>query len=193
VQRSSGRGRAASLDAVRAVSTFNHGREPSAPLTTDVVPQVYGLQPRKTCNLGDGDAAYLEQEEWILESAVSVARAGASARVVHVNAAVYASAGAASELLGPILSRCPNVISMRLEMDITRPEMVSLPATELGALAPNLEVLNLRSAHMWRPFETLDSVLAALPHLRVLLLGHIYSHMSVIELYFAGMAGRGSS
>jgi hypothetical protein len=48
-------------------------------------------------------------------------------------------------------------------------EMGSSLATTLGALAPNLEVLDRQYARM-ESAETLRPILSALPHLRVLLL-----------------------
>ena len=63
-------GRAASLDAVRAVSTFYDEDDVHAPHV-----QMYGLQSRQH---------HSGREEWFLESAVSVAK-GASARFICAN------------------------------------------------------------------------------------------------------------
>jgi hypothetical protein len=74
-----------------------------------------------------------------------------------------------------ILDRCPNVVIMRLDCNIASG---SLLATELGALAPNLEVHNLRPTAALitagphadeKVYETLSPILAVLPYLRVLL------------------------
>jgi hypothetical protein len=166
-----GVGGAASLDAVRAVSCFNDYPRPPR-----VVPQVYGLQCRIT-RLGIGLVEF-DQKDWFLESAVSVATKGASAFLRNTD---YPQTSADP---GAIVSRFPNVISMRLDARDWRIACLE------GAMAPcNLEVLDLQHIQMERADETLRSVLAVLPNLRVLLLGKKRNGDLGCASYFSGMTG----
>jgi hypothetical protein len=115
-----GVGRAASLDAVRAVSTCIDGDDEY------VVPHVYGSQSSQTRVELEGDES-LELEEWFLESAVSVAE-GASASITHAMNTRHTLTFSYLQCLGKILSMCPNVISMRIGLHMTR-EMGSSLAT----------------------------------------------------------------
>jgi hypothetical protein len=193
-----GVGGAASLDAVRAVST-KQPRLKEAPAMSEagriaggttraleypsVVPQVYGLQSRTRhtrLQISDTAYMYLEREEWLPESAVSVAE-GASASIVVNNAPVLVitPADSSSYLLVAISSGCTNVVSLRLDFDCNwhEPSLGPLAAI-LGELAPNLEVLDLQYLG---DAESLRSVLTVLPHLRVLLLEDIFYGAAIYE------------
>jgi hypothetical protein len=133
-----GVGRAASLDAVRAVCTkqprvkapkaigveellAGGGRALEFEDAPCVVPQVYVLQSRTRhtrARLNETKYMHREREEWVLESTVSVAE-GASARTANYNAHLIGitPADSSSDLLVAILSRCTNMVSLRLNFD----------------------------------------------------------------------------
>ena len=98
------------------------------------------------------------------EQSAMVVASGAAARLTPAG---YEGSPALLAQLRALLLYCPNVVSLRLS-NLELPELGAFVRFELGAIAPNLEVLDLSCAFISNVAD-LHAMLAALPGLRVLL------------------------